>query len=107
MRPNPLLSSRWRPGFGGVEVERHVEAGEQLAQLVRAAVLEPSDDVEQVEAGFLIRGPFGEELADFAVEILFEHPRLGEVIVGLAERHGLDDRAAHRVVALHQEFFFL
>ena len=38
-----------------------------------------------------------------AVQILFEHPRLDEVVVGLAERHGLDDRAAHRVVALDQE----
>jgi hypothetical protein len=90
----------------GEKVERHVEAGEQLPQLVGAAVLELSDDVEQFEAGFLILGPFGEELADDAVEILFEHPRLGDVIVGLAESHGLDDRAAHRVVALHQEHPF-
>jgi hypothetical protein len=28
------------------------------------------------------------------------------VIVGLAERHGLHDRAARRVVALHQEHPF-
>ena len=88
---------------GGVEAERHVEAGEQLSQLVRAGVLGQPDDVEQLEAGLLVLGPFGQELADLAVEILFEHPRLGEVIVGLAERHGLDDRAARRVVALHQE----
>ena len=88
---------------GGVEVERHVEAGQQLAQLVRAAVLEPPDDVEQLEAGLLILGPLGQELADHAVEILLEHPRLGDVVVGLAQRHGLDDRAARRVVALHQQ----
>ena len=60
----------------GEKVERHVEVGEQLPQLVGAAVLELSDDVEQFEAGFLILGPFGEELAENTVEILFEHPRL-------------------------------
>ena len=89
--------------IGDVEVERHVEAGEQLSHLVGAAVLGQPDDVEQLEAGLLILGPVGQELADFPVEILFKHPRLGEVIIGFAERHGLDDRAARRVVALHQE----
>ena len=62
--------------------------------------------MEQLEAGFLILGPLGQELADFAVEILFEHPWLGDVIVGLAERHGLDDRAARRIVAFHEKHPF-
>jgi hypothetical protein len=61
---------------------------------MRAAVPGQPDDVEQLEAGLLILGPLGQERADLAVEILFEHPRLGDVIVGLAERHGPDDRAA-------------
>lgn len=65
-------------------MERHVEAGEQLPQVVRAAVLEPPDDVEQVEAGRLVLGPVGQELADFTVEILLEHPGLAQVVVGLA-----------------------
>ncbi len=90
-------------GVGAVKLERHAEAGKQLPQLVGAAVVERSDDAEQLEAGFLVLGPVGQEPADRAVKILFEHPRLGEVVIGLAQRHGLDDRAARRVVALDQE----
>jgi hypothetical protein len=86
-----------------VEVELHVEAGEHISQLMCAAVLQPPDDVEQLEADLLVLRPFGEELADGPVEIKFQYPRLGDVVVGLAERHGLDDRAARRVVALHQQ----
>ena len=79
---------------GVMKVERHVEAGEQLPQLMGFAVLEPAYDVEQLEAGLLVLGPFSEELADLALQVLLEHPRLGEVVVGLAERHGADDRAS-------------
>ena len=92
-----------RRGVSGVEVERHVETGEQFPQLMRTGVLELPDDVEQVEAGFLVLGPVGQELTDFTVQILLEHPWLAEVVVSLAQRHGPDDRAARRVVALHQE----
>ena len=49
---------------GGVEAERHVEPGEQLPQFVRAAVLGPADDAEQIESGFLVLGPVSQELAD-------------------------------------------
>ena len=34
---------------------------------------------------------------------MLECPGLSEVVVGLAERHGLDDGAARRVVPLHQQ----
>ena len=95
-----------RRGIGRVEPERHVEAGEQLAQVVRAVVLEPPDNTEQLESGLLVLGPVGQELADLAVEILLEHPGLAEVVVSLAQRHGPDDRASRRVVALHQEYPF-
>jgi hypothetical protein len=46
--------------------------------------VEPPDDAEQLEPGFLVLGPVGQELADFAVEILLEHPWLAEVVVSLA-----------------------
>jgi hypothetical protein len=61
------------------------------------------DVSKQLEAGLLVGGPFGEEPADFAVQVLLERPGLGEVVVGLAERHGAHDRAACRVVPLHQQ----
>jgi hypothetical protein len=95
-----------RRAVRGGEPERHVEPDEQLAQLVRATVLERADDVEQVEGGFLVPGPLGQELADPPIQVRLQHPGLAQVVVGLAERHGLDDRAACRVVALHQEYPF-
>ena len=92
-----------RRAVGAIEAERNVEAGEHLAQLARAAMIGTSDDAEQVEAGLLVLRPFGQELADHAVEILLEHPWLGDVIVGLPECHCLDDRAVNRVVALYEQ----
>ena len=87
----------------GIEPERHVEPGDQLAQLVRAAVVGVPDDLEQVEPAGLVLGPFGQELADQPVEVRLEQPRLGQVIVGLAQRDGRDHRAARRVVTIHQQ----
>ena len=92
-----------RRGVGAVEAERNVEAGEHVTKFARAAMIVASDDVEQVEAGLLVLRPLGQELTDHAVEILLEHPWLGDVIVGFAQRHSLDNRAASRVVALYQE----
>ena len=89
-----------RPAVGGDEAERHVEAGQQFPQLVPCAVIE-ADDAEQLEGSLGIPGPVGQADADHTVEILLEHPRLGDVRMGLAEDHRLDDRAPRRVVALH------
>jgi hypothetical protein len=58
-----------RPAGRGHEAERHVEPDEQFAQLVRGAAGEVADDGEQVEAGFLVLGPVGQELADLAVQV--------------------------------------
>ena len=54
------------------EPEPLAEPGEQLPQLVRAAVLESPNDVVQLESGLLVLGPFGQEPADFAVQVLLE-----------------------------------
>jgi hypothetical protein len=107
-QPRPVQpGARQQPAaritVGGAEVERHAEPGQQLAQLVRAAVMLAADDPEQVEARLLVLGPVGEELAHQAVQDLLQHPRLHDVVVGLAQRHGLDDGAAHRIVALDQQ----
>ncbi len=86
-----------------MKVERHVEPREQVSQLVRAAPLRLTHDVEQVKSQLLILGPARQELSHHPVQILLKHPRLGDVIVRLAEGHGFDDRAAGRVVTLDQQ----
>ena len=89
-----------RPAVSGDEAEWHVEAGQQLPKLVPGAIIE-ADDAEQLEGDLGILGPIGQALADDTVEVLLEHPRLGDVRVGLAQGHGLDDRAPRRVITLH------
>ncbi len=93
-------AARLAAGIG--EPERHVEPGQQVPQLVPGGVL-ASHHAEQVEGGLGIPGPVGQALADHAVQVLLEHPGLGQVIVGLAQRHGLHDRALRGVVTVDQQ----
>jgi hypothetical protein len=88
---------------GRVKRERHVEARQQIAKLIRPLAVLVGDDPKQREVVRPGVGPAREELAHSRIQPALGEPRLDEVVIDLTERHRRNDRVSRRVVALDEQ----